>query len=403
MKTTTPTEERARKRSRRKPDEVSTAEREDRSLRRMLMVFLAVLVSASVVLLVLIFILLRPTPSASVAKTPSGYPIHVVRSIFGFGTRPGELLLTPLSVSYDREGLLWISDTGNSRVLVFSTGGGLVRRVGEEDGPGKVYSPYGIAADPTRDRVYVADWTAHVVQMYTSNGTSVGHLPADDQKLKVFGPNGFSPYDVDVLNGRVVVSSNDGLYFFDSTGHVVARWGSQTRGTQPGAFNFPDSFAVDREAGRVYVADTMNRRIVALDSEGNVLWVSGRPDYNGKIKGFWQLPRSITLEDGKLFVVDTFRFDEEGIGLGHIVVLGTDGTLLSEYGRAGTDEASFNFPEQMTVNGDGLWALADRENNRIVLFTLTPIPPPADQEKALYAKSFSRPEGFTANPAPEEG
>lgn len=403
MKTTTPTKEPEPKRPKRKKDQGSTAEREDRSLRRMLMAFLAVLVSASVVLLVLIFILLRPTESESVAQTPSGYPIHVVRSILGFGTKPEELLVSPLSVTYDREGLLWVSDTGNSRVLVFSTGGGLVRKVGEEEGPGKVYSPYGIAADPTRDRVYVADWTAHMVQMYTSNGTYVGHLPADDQKMKVFGANGFSPYDVDVMNGRVVVSSNDGLYFFDSTGHVVARWGSETRGTDPGAFNFPDSFVIDREAGRVYVADTMNRRVVGLDSQGRVLWVSGRPDYNGKIKGFWQLPRSITLNDGKLYVVDTFRFDEKGIGLGHIVVLGTDGALLSEFGRVGTDEASFNFPEQMTVNGDGLWALADRENNRIVLFTLTPIPPPTDLEKELYAKSFSRPEGYTATPAPGEG
>jgi DNA-binding beta-propeller fold protein YncE len=306
-----------------------------------------------------------------------------------------------MSVAYDRSGQLWISDTGNSRVLVFSTGGALIHRLGEEEGPGKVYAPYGIVADPTRDRMYVADWTGRVVQMFTTNGSYIGHLPADDQKLKVFGPNGFSPYDVDVVNGRVVVSSNDGLYFFDSTGHVVARWGGEGRGSPPGSFNFPDSFTIDRETGNIYVADTMNRRVVALDKDGRVLWTSGLPDFAGKIKGFWQLPRSITLEDGKLFVVDTFRFDDKGIGLGHIVVLGTDGTLLSEYGKAGTEEDSFNFPEGMTVNGDGLWALADRENHRVVLFTLTPIPPPEDLELELYRKSFDNtPEGATAAPSP---
>ena len=131
--------------------------------------------------------------------------------------------------------------------------------------------------------------------MFTTEGGYVTHFPADDQDIEVFGPDGFSPFDINVAGGRVIVASNDGLYSFDETGHVVGRWGythkgENVRGVELGMFNFPDAFDVDPESGRLYVADSLNRRIVAMDQQGKWLWVSGRPDSKGKIRGFWQLP-----------------------------------------------------------------------------------------------------------------
>ncbi|MBI2236903.1 MAG: hypothetical protein HYU54_00005 [Actinobacteria bacterium] len=307
-------------------------------------------------------------------------------SIYGYGDRPSELLKNPLGVGFDGGGNVWVSDTGHSRVIVFTADGGLIQILGAEEGPGKLYTPYGIAADPDRDRVYVADYAGRNVEVYSTSGAYIGHLPADDQDLEVFGPNGFSPYDVQVLNGRVIVSSNDGLYFFDAEGHVVARWGGKVRGVKLGMFNFPDSFDVDPETGRVYVADTMNRRIV---------------DKRGKIMGFWQLPRGIQVgSDGNLYVVDTFRFDREGMGTGHIVTLSPDGALLSEFGRAGTAEGAFNFPEQLAVSGDGLFAIADRENDRVTLFRLGPLPRAEDIEAQRYQTSLFSPKDVWATPSP---
>ncbi len=375
--------------------------REERSTRRMLQALLGLLTVASVVLLALLFWLLRPTPPPRSPGEPAGYPILVVTSIYGYGDRPSEFLKNPLGVGFDGGGNVWVSDTGHSRVLVFTADGGLIRILGAEEGPGKLYTPYGIVADPDRDRVYVADWAGRNVKVYSTSGAYIGHLPADDQDLEVFGPNGFSPYDVQVLNGRVIVSSNDGLYFFDTDGHVVARWGGKVRGVKLGMFNFPDSFDVDPETGRVYVADTMNRRIVALDRQGRWLWVSGKPDERGQIMGFWQLPRGIQVgPDGNLYVVDTFRFDREGMGTGHIVTLSPDGTLLSEFGRAGSWEDAFNFPEQLAVSGDGLFAIADRENDRVILFRLGPLPPPDDIEAQRYQTSLFSPKDVWATPSP---
>ncbi len=186
------------------------------------------------------------------------------------------------------------------------------------------------------------------------------------------------------------MASNDGLYFFDRNGNVVDRWGGETRGSEPGEFAFPDAFTIDEATGTFYVADTLNRRIVALDSSGEVLWISGERDVDGEIVSFWQLPRGITIGgDGNLYVVDTFRAQDKCSGAGHIVVLNKDGELLSEFGAGGLAETSLNFPEKIAVAPDGSFAVADRENNRVVLFTVTlPLPDATDLEHAAYERSY---------------
>ncbi len=383
----------------------------DRSTRR-LMVFLLVLLGvAAIALLGLLVWLLRPEETGPPGGQAAGYPIRVVTTIYGYGQGQDEVLAFPLGTAFDGDGNVWISNNGRARVEQYTSDGGYIRTVGEEPGPGKLISPYGITVDPARDRVYVADPAASMVQIYAaSTGGYVGHLPADDQDLAVFGAEGFSPFDVAIANGRVVASSNDGLYFFDEAGRVVARWGGTTRkgenvrGGELGMFNFPDSLTVDERTGRIYVADTLNRRVVALGAAGRWLWVSGRKDVDGDIVSFWQLPRGIAVgPDGNLYVVDTFRADGEGMGTGHIVVVSPDGELLSEFGRSGSADGDFSFPEQLSAGPDGLWAIADRENHRVVVFRLEePYPPVDDIYDERYPQTFQdlSTELVTSTPTP---
>lgn len=375
---------------------VADPEDEDRSTRRLLILLLVILGAAAVALLGLLLWLLRPEGASGGQGGEAGYPIQVVTTIYGFGENPEEAVRWPLGVSFDDEGNLFVSSTGAGRVEVYTSGGDFVRTIGADQGPGKLSTPYGVVVDPARDRLYVADPSAGKIQVYTaSSGAYIQHFPADEQDLETFGPEGFTPFDVELSGGRVVVASQDGLYFFDDDGMVVARWGAtkkrqNVRGGEIGMFNFPDAITVDPASGRIYVADTLNRRVVALGSAGRWLWVSGQPDEDGTITSFWQLPRGIEIgPDGNLYVVDTFRADTEGMGTGHIVVLSPEGELLSEFGRTGATDGSFNFPEQLTAGPDGLWAIADRENNRVVIFRLvTPYPPVDD----VYADRF--PETF---------
>jgi hypothetical protein len=88
--------------------------------------------------------------------------------------------------------------------------------------------------------------------------------------------------------------------------------------------------------------------------------------------------------------IDTFRPDPKGMGTGHIVVLSSDRGLLSEFGRAGTNDGDLRFPEQLASGPNGLWAIADRENNRVVLFTLSkPYPKVDDILSGKYGPGLS--------------
>ena len=228
--------------------------------------------------------------------------------------------------------------------------------------------------------------------MFTSDGRFTRAFPVADEDPLKFGPNGFTPYEIQVNGSQIVASSNNGLYFFDSDGYAVDRWGGEAPGEQPGEFAFPDAFVVDQTTGNVYVTDTLNKRVVALSADGEVLWIAGTPDRGGETTGFWQLPRAITIgPDGNLYVVDTFRANPNCNGVGHIVVLSPDGDLLSEFGPVGSQEGSFSFPEKIAVAPDGRFAIADRENNRVQIFTIDgTLPPPDSLEVDLYESSFQR-------------
>jgi DNA-binding beta-propeller fold protein YncE len=371
-------------------------EPEDRSTRRLLIFLLVLLGVAAIALLGLLLWLLRPKAPPPQPGQAAGYPIRVQTTIYGYDQTAGSLVRWPLGVAFDGDGNVWISNTGQSRVDEYTSSGGYIRTIGDQEGEGKLLSPYGIAIDPARDRVYVADPANRNVQVYTaSSGAYIMHFPADDQDAEVFGDQGFTPFDVEVAGGRVVVSSNDGLYFFDDSGHVVARWGGtnkkgNVRGSDLGSFNFPDSFTYDPNTRRFYVADTLNRRVVALGSQGRWLWLTGQRDVKGKIVSFWMLPRGVQVgPDGNIYIVDTFRADGKGMGTGHILVLSPEGELLTEFGRSGSSDGSFEYPEQLAAGPDGLWAIADRENNRVVIFELvTPYPPVDDIYEGRYPKTF---------------
>jgi DNA-binding beta-propeller fold protein YncE len=378
----------------------------DRSTRRMLVVLAVILGVGAVALLALLLWLLRPE-SATGPEEVAGYPIDVVTNIYGYGEAANEQLRQPLGVAFDAGGNVWIANSGRSRVEEYASDGTYIRSIGTDPNAGTLFSPYGVAVDTERNIVYVADMGGEAVQLYTTDGNWITRFPAAEQDPKVFGADGFTPYHVGLLNGRVIVSTADGLYFFDQDGMVVARWGGtykhrHLRGSGPGVFNFPDSFVTDPATGWIYVTDTMNRRVIAVDPDGFWKWVSGTPDKDGKITSFWQLPRGIAMgADGNLYVIDTFRFDQTGMGTGHVVVLSKDGQLLSEFGRAGTADGDFNYPDQLASGPDDLWAVADRENNRVVVFRLlTPYPAVDDLLARRYEPGFSRPDNVWVTPPP---
>jgi DNA-binding beta-propeller fold protein YncE len=130
-----------------------------------------------------------------------------VTAFGSFGTDPGQFQ-RPSGIVW-REGKIFVADAFNDRIQVFSDKGEFLEVLGAAESSGSLHYPYDIAAGPKGD-FYVVEYSG----------------------------------------GRVTR--------LDGRGRVVGRYG--TTGQSDGQFLTP----VDSQ-GRVFVADTGNRRIVKLD------------------------------------------------------------------------------------------------------------------------------------------
>jgi aldose sugar dehydrogenase len=124
-----------------------------------------------------------------------------------------ERLLGPAGIAIDQQGDIYVADTSNNRIQVFSDNGTFITQWGAYGtGNGTLKSPEGIALDQ-QGNVYVADTANHRIQVFSDNGT------------------------------------------------FITQWGGY--GLTDLHLRSPEGIAV-HSSGNVYVADTANRRIVAL-------------------------------------------------------------------------------------------------------------------------------------------
>jgi DNA-binding beta-propeller fold protein YncE len=189
---------------------------------------------------------------------------------------PGRLDL-PYDVAPDALGDVYVADTHNDRIQEFSPTGRLIRSFGSRgSGDGQFWQPRGVAIDPFGN-VWVADHENHRIEKFTAGGRFLGRFGANggDGSLG-FGPGEFnSPrglssdaagniYVADDANHRVVKLANDGTF--------LAAWGrsDERPGAGDGEFNLPYGTAVDAQ-GHLWVADTLNNRLVEMTTEGVVL------------------------------------------------------------------------------------------------------------------------------------
>lgn len=190
----------------------------------------------------------RPTDAGPVVIRPPGDPDA------GAGR-----LLFPRAAAVNSRGEIFVSEYGvTERVQQFTPDGRrLLRSIGRPGlGPGEFNRPEGLGLDQ-QDRLYVADSCNHRIQVFSPEG----------RFLRAYGRAGTGrgelsyPYDVQVDNaGRQYVCEfgNSRIQIFDARDQPLEMLGGP--GASPGRLNNPWAIALDSQ-GNLYVADSLNHRV----------------------------------------------------------------------------------------------------------------------------------------------
>lgn len=321
-------------------------------------------------------ILLFFLPYLLITNLPTLLPVRGVKFVFSIYS-----LREPSAVTIDDDGRLYVSEPVNHRVLIFDANGDLVKRLTPVKGKGRVSGVYGSAIDESKNRIYIADFVQRAVHVFNKQGKFLFRFP-NNALARTYGENGFVPLDIELYKNRVFVTTRNGIAIFNDKGKLQETWGKK-RGKVFGQFDFPNGIAINQKTGDIYVADTLNRRVVAMSQKGKVKWAIGKPDKASKLSSFFSLPKGIVLDDeGRIIVADSFEH--------RVVVLSPDGALVSIFGSRGVEDAKFNFPEGLAYN-NGRLIVSDKGNARVQVFTiggLLPKPPKRKGVERSFQNSF---------------
>jgi uncharacterized protein (TIGR03663 family) len=176
----------------------------------------------------------------------------------GEAAGPGTALYGPRDLAFDSKGFLYVSDTGNKRIVKYDPQGNMVAGIGGTgDGEGQMQEPVGIALDKD-DNLYIADTWNQRIQVFDSQLNFLRQWP-------VLAWEGMSvvnkPYLALDEAGNVYITDPEGFRVlkFDSQGKLLAAWGQS--GNDLSSMNLPTGIKVDK-AGRVVIADSDNHRIL---------------------------------------------------------------------------------------------------------------------------------------------
>jgi tripartite motif-containing protein 71 len=268
---------------------------------------------------------------------------------------PGQLA-NPRGIAVRGTRLL-VADDQHHRLVVFDTGGHLLRAVGQAgSGPGQLNFPYGVATD-VAGRVFVADDLNHRVVRFSSGpdypykgrwgsyGTAAGRL-AYPRGLAV-GPDG---------NVYVANTGNDRIDVFDKGGTLLRSFG--TSGRAVGQFDAPVGVAADAGGIRA-VTDSVNGRLELLNPDGSPASSWGSPAPGPTIL---PNPVAVAFDAGaNAYVLDRKR--------SRIVVFArATGLPVRTIGSPGSGPGQLRNPSALTIDGGGTILVADSGNERIARF-----------------------------------
>ena len=294
--------------------------------------------------------------------------------IFGGELYPPLGLNAPRAIAAGLDEDIYVADSRNHRILHIAGDGSLLQEWGtfadNASGTAEIGTfnePWGLAVGPDGS-VYVSDTWNHRVQKFTEDGKPVitwgqygQPFPEDPASQSSFwGPRGIA---VD-SQGRVFVADtgNKRIAVFDEEGNFLTQFG--TAGLDPGQFDEPVGVAVAGD-GTVYVTDTWNQRVQSFipNEDGSQYFPLNQWDVNAWFgQSLENKPFIAVSEDKHVFITDP-----EGYS---VIEFTENGEFVRTLGDFGNGPDQIGLAAGVAVDPAGFVWVTDAGNNRILRYTL---------------------------------
>lgn len=171
-------------------------------------------------------------------------------------------LYGPRAIALDGDDNVWVTDTGNERVIQFSPSGEPQDVFGGTGADiGQFLEPVGIAIDPAGN-FYIADTWNRRIQVFDADLNPMQQIDVEawDSQSVVN-----KPYIAADADGNSYVTDPEGyrIIKFGKDGKVRAVWGAP--GNDLAGMQLPTGIALDAN-GQIYIADAGNNRILIYDA-----------------------------------------------------------------------------------------------------------------------------------------
>jgi DNA-binding beta-propeller fold protein YncE len=256
----------------------------------------------------------------------------------------------PNGVHVDKEGRIYVSDTGFGMVIIFDSKAKAPVTL-ESGGSSPFNKPVGITTDPSGN-IYVSDTAKDRVLVFDKDRNFVKGLGMNNEFKQPVGiavdPTGKRIYVVDTHSHHIAVLDLE-------SGEVIKNIGK--RGKEEGEFNFPSQITVD-PAGNVYVVDTMNGRVQIFDKEGRFMRAFGKL---GDGPGMFARPKGIALDsEGHIYVVDS--------AFNNVQIFNSEGEMMLGFGGFGEGRGQQILPAGLSIDSEDKIYVIDQWNARVNIF-----------------------------------
>ena len=229
------------------------------------------------------------------------------QSIFVFDQNLGKLsiwksaterldFVSPVGISVAKNGDILVADSELHRVIRLDAQGNPKAEFGFAD----LERPTGLAIDPQTGRIFVADTAEHNVKVYSDDGTLVQIIGQVGIKPGEFN----APTHISFQNGLLYVTDtfNARVQVFDSTGKFVRTIGS--RGLYMGNLVRPKGVAADNQ-GNVYIIESFHDYLLVYDQDARFLLPIGG---TGAGVGQFYLPAGVWTDSrDRIYVADMYN------------------------------------------------------------------------------------------------